>query len=91
MSVLPRRGVEIRGAFAETPEGLSYGGLKGRAIVPGNPEGSRLYRKAARLEPHFMPVSAVMLDEEEIAVLRRPDGSNYGQALDPCPVDCVRG
>ena len=63
--------LKYAGLSLETPEGLAYGGLKGRAVVAGNPEASRLYRKAARLEPHFMPVSAVMLDEEEIAVLRR--------------------
>ena len=57
------------GLSLETPEGLLYGGLNGRVLVPGDPEASRLYRKAARLEPHFMPVSAVMLSEQEIVDL----------------------
>ncbi len=54
----------------ETAEGLRYGGLRGRAVIPGDADASLLYRKAARLEPHFMLSSAVMLTDDEIAAVR---------------------
>ena len=54
------------GLSLETRESLLYGGLDGPALVPGEPEASRLYRKAARLEPHFMPSGPVMLSDQEI-------------------------
>lgn len=54
------------GLSLETRESLLYGGLDGPALVPGEPEASRLYRKAARLEPHFMPSGPVMLTDQEI-------------------------
>ena len=54
------------GLSLETRESLLYGGLDGPVLVPGEPEASRLYRKAARLEPHFMPSGPVMLSDQEI-------------------------
>ncbi len=54
------------GLSLETRESVLYGGLDGPAVVPGEPEASRLYRKAARLEPHFMPTGPVMLTNQEI-------------------------
>ena len=63
--------LKYSGLSLETPEGLRYGGLQGRAVIPGDPEASRLYRKAARLEPHFMGGDAVMLSDEEIAALKQ--------------------
>lgn len=57
------------GLSLETREGLLYGGLSGPALVPGRPEASRLYQKAARLVPHFMPTGPVLLTDREIANL----------------------
>ncbi len=57
------------GLSLETREGLLYGGLSGPALVPGRPEDSRLYQKAARLVPHFMPTGPVLLTDREIADL----------------------
>jgi hypothetical protein len=52
-----------------TAEGALKGGQKGPAIVPGNAEGSRLYRRITGQEQPAMPLGA-KLSDTEISVLK---------------------
>src|SRR3954447_4796922 len=51
-------------------DGLSKGGQNGPALVPGNPESSRLYRRIAGLEQPAMPLGS-KLSDAEIASIRQ--------------------
>ncbi len=54
-----------------TRESMLKGGVNGPAIVPGNAEASRLYRRVAGLEEPIMPMSPLPpLTSEEIGILK---------------------
>ena len=53
-----------------TREGVLRGGLQGPALVPGEPQESRLYRRVAGLEEPSMPLDG-RLSRGEIETLRR--------------------
>ncbi len=54
-----------------TRESILKGGAKGPAIVPGNAEASRLYRRIAGLEEPVMPMAPLpRLSTQEIAALK---------------------
>ena len=48
-------GSKTSGLDLRTRDGMLRGGLRGPALVPGNPEASRLYRYVASLEKPSMP------------------------------------
>ena len=54
-----------------TLSGTLRGGLHGPAIVPGNPEESRLYRRVAGIEEPNMPFGSESLAKDEIELFRR--------------------
>ena len=54
-----------------TLSGTLRGGLHGPAIVPGNPEESRLYRRVAGVEEPNMPFGSDRLAKDEIELFRR--------------------
>ncbi len=64
------------GLTLETRDGLQNGGWHGPVVVPGNPEASRLYRRVARLEKPYMPLSpgggtnGEPLSKDQIALLK---------------------
>jgi len=54
-----------------TQESMLKGGKKGAALVPGNAEASRLYRRVAGLEQPAMPMAPVpALTVQEITIIR---------------------
>ncbi len=58
------------GLDLRTREDVLRGGLQGPAMVPGEPQESRLYRRAAGLEEPSMPLDG-RLSGDEIEILRR--------------------
>src|SRR5262245_12910068 len=63
--------VQMSGLDLRTLETILKGGEKGPAIVPGNAEESRLYRRVAGLEKPAMPMVPLRpLTEQEIAVIK---------------------
>src|SRR5439155_21085573 len=69
-----------------TRESILRGGEKGPAIVPGNAEGSRLYRRVAGLEQPAMPMAPMpALSPQEIAVLKNwiDQGARLGSQGQP--------
>ena len=67
------------GLDLRTREGVLRGGLQGPALVPGEPQESRLYRRAAGLEEPSMPLDG-RLRPDEIETLRRwiAEGAEWG-------------
>jgi cytochrome c553 len=73
--VLIRRCLKCHGGEAEvqsgfnlaTREGLLAGGVNGKAILPGNSRGSRLYRLITHADEPHMPQDAARLSDREIA------------------------
>ena len=62
---------KMGGLGLETFEDLQRGGSHGKAVVPGDSEGSRLYRMVAgKLEPS-MPLGGGSLPAEQIELIRR--------------------
>lgn len=49
-------------------EGVLHGGAHGAAIVPGNPEQSKLYRRVAGLETPGMPLNGKLTQAEIFAI-----------------------
>ena len=71
-----------------TLESMVKGGEKGPAIVPGNAEGSRMYRRVAGLEQPAMPMAPLpSLTPQEVAVLKSwiNRGAKLGPADTPKP------
>lgn len=69
-----------------TRESILRGGEKGPAIVPGNAEGSRLYRRVAGLEQPAMPMAPMpALSPREVAVLKNwiDQGARLGSQGQP--------
>ena len=63
--------LQMSGLDVRTREGLLKGGDKGPAIVPGNAEASRAYRRVAGMEQPLMPMAPLpSLSSEEVAVLK---------------------
>jgi len=63
--------VQMAGLDLRTRESLLKGGAQGAAIVPGDAEASRLYRRVAGLEKPVMPMAPLPpLTPEEIATLK---------------------
>ncbi|HEU0006615.1 MAG TPA: DUF1549 domain-containing protein, partial [Terriglobia bacterium] len=63
--------LQMSGLDVRTREALLKGGDKGPAIVPGNAEASRAYRRIAAMEQPVMPMSPLPpLSSEEVAVLK---------------------
>lgn len=52
-----------------TAEGLLHGGKSGRAVIPGNPAGSLLYKLVAHEREPAMPPKAPKLSREAIALI----------------------
>jgi len=78
VSILQRRCLQCHGETLQmsgldlrTREALLKGGEKGPAIVPGNAEASRAYRRVAGIEQPVMPMAPMPpLSSEEVEVLR---------------------
>ncbi len=68
-----------------TREALLKGGETGPALVPGEPEKSRLWRVSARLEEPYMPHKRERLAEPEVREIARwiRAGASYGRPLKP--------
>ena len=63
--------VQMANLNLQTREAMLKGGDKGPAIVPGNPEASRLYRRVSGLEKPAMPMAPMApLTAHEIAILK---------------------
>ena len=54
-----------------TDEGLQAGGVKGRAVVPHDPEASPLYQQLTRASRPYMPFGRAQLSDGEIDLVRR--------------------
>ena len=71
----------MSGLDLSTRESLLRGGEKGPVIVPGDSEGSRLYRRIAGLEKPAMPMAPLPpLTSQQVAVLKSwiDQGANWG-------------
>ncbi len=68
-----------------TREGLLAGGVNGKAVIPGNARGSRLYRLIAHAEEPYMPQDAAKLSTGEIAQIAAwiDHGAPYDEGLLP--------
>ena len=80
--------VKSSGLDLSTREGALTGGNRGPAIVPGDAEGSRLYRQLAGVEGPAMPLG-VPLSAEEIEAVR--NWINAGAEWDDGPSSVVSG
>src|SRR5262249_32900161 len=60
-------------------DSLLRGGTRGTDLVPGNAEGSRLYRRVAGLEQPAMPAKGAPLTAKEVAALKQwiDDGAKW--------------
>ncbi len=83
--------LRFSGFTLDSAEGLRTGGMHGAVVKPGDPAGSRLYRRIARMEKPYMPMDGDPLSEEEVAAIRKwiemgapwpesPKGSSSGDA-----------
>ncbi|HXB70981.1 MAG TPA: PSD1 and planctomycete cytochrome C domain-containing protein [Candidatus Acidoferrales bacterium] len=69
--------LRMSGLDLRTREGMLKGGTHGPALVPGNAEGSLLYKRVAGLEAPIMPMPPVpALNPEEVGLIR--DWINQG-------------
>ena len=81
--------VQMSGLDLRTRAGILKGGEKGPAIIPGNADGSLLYRKVAGLEKPMMPMPPVpALKSDEIAILKEwiDEGAKWTDAETANPV-----
>src|SRR5687768_5981884 len=63
--------LQMSGLDLSTRESLLRGGEKGPVIVPGDSEGSRLYRRVAGLEKPAMPMAPLPpLTSQQVAMLK---------------------
>jgi len=63
--------LQMSGLDVRTRESMLKGGDKGPALVPGNAEASRMYRRASGMEQPLMPMAPLPpLSSEEVAVLK---------------------
>ena len=62
-----RKGNFVLGTYAE----LMAGGESGPVIVPGNPDGSQLYRMVTKQEEPFMPRKGDPLTQAQLDTLRQ--------------------
>ncbi|HEX2523501.1 MAG TPA: DUF1549 domain-containing protein, partial [Terriglobia bacterium] len=63
--------LQMSGLDLRTLEGLLKGGEKGPALIPGNADASRAYRRVAGMEQPLMPMAPLPpLSSEEVAVLK---------------------
>src|SRR5258706_456758 len=63
--------LQMSGLDVRTREALLKGGDKGPAIVPGNAEASRAYRRVAGMEQPLMPMAPLPpLSSDELAILK---------------------
>jgi cytochrome c553 len=91
--VLIRRCLKCHGGEAEvqsgfnlaTREGLLAGGVNGKAILPGNSRGSRLYRLITHADEPHMPQDTAKLSDREIAQIAAwiDHGAPYDEGLIP--------
>jgi uncharacterized membrane protein len=63
--------LKISGLNLESAAGFKSGGLHGPAVMPGNPQQSRLFRRVARTEKPYMPMDGDALPEAEVTLLKR--------------------
>ena len=61
---------QLSGLDLRTRDGALAGGARGPAIVPGDAEGSRLYRAVAGLDQPAMPMSGDPLTDAELVAVR---------------------
>ncbi len=103
VSILQRRclqchgeALQMSGLDLRTREGLLKGGEKGPALVPGNADASRAYRRVAGMEQPLMPMAPLPpLSSEEIAVLKTwinhgakwESGKAASASISPSPSD----
>ena len=86
--------LQMSGLDLRTRESMLKGGDKGPAIVPGNAEGSRLYRRVAGLEKPPMPMAPLPpLTTQEVAVLKAwlDQGAKWGAADVAAPAPTAVG
>jgi mono/diheme cytochrome c family protein len=91
--VFVRRCLKCHGGEAEiqsgfnlaTREGLLKGGVNGKAVIPGNSRGSRLYRLITHAEEPYMPQDAPKLSDAEIGQIASwiEHGAPYDEGLIP--------
>ena len=88
--------LQMSGLDLSTREGLLKGGDKGPAIVPGNAEASRAYRRVTGMERPLMPMAPLPpLSSEDVAVLKAwiNQGATWGSgkaapsSTTPSPLD----
>lgn len=63
--------LKFSGLSLENRDGFRRGGLHGPVVTPGDPLGSRLYRKVARLEKPSMPMQGDPLTDEEVSSIKK--------------------
>jgi Protein of unknown function (DUF1553)/Protein of unknown function (DUF1549)/Planctomycete cytochrome C len=54
----------------DTASGFRNGGAHGPVVTPRDPQGSRLYRRIARIEKPYMPMQGDPLPDAEIALIK---------------------
>jgi len=62
--------LKLSGLSLQSAEGFSAGGTHGPAVIPGDPQQSRLFRRVARLEKPYMPLDGDLLPAQELARLK---------------------
>ena len=77
--------LKMSGFSLESAEGLRQGGSHGPAVVPGNIQLSRLYRRIARLEKPYMPMEGEPLPDAEVALIKSwiEQGAIWPEAVTP--------
>src|SRR6185436_11524854 len=82
--------VQMSGLDLRTREAILQGGESGPAIIPGNAESSRLYRRIAGLEKPAMPMAPLPpLTPQEIAAVKSwiEQGAQWSAPNDAQPGD----
>src|SRR5262245_40732656 len=86
--------VQMSGLDLRTREAILNGGESGPAIVPGNAEASRLYRRIAGLEKPAMPMAPLpLLTAQEVAAVKSwiEQGAQWSASNDAKPGDAKPG
>ena len=79
--------LKFSGLTLDSADGLRNGGLHGPVIIPGDPAGSRLYRKVARLEKPSMPMQGDPLSEADVALIKHWIEIGAPWPVDPKSID----